>query len=569
MDGSVYDPGMPTVPLRRPGRRHFVVCGDDALTYRLVEELTGRHGEDVTVILPSRKRNYGPQLSRLANVRFVEAQELAEEAFHAARLTAARAVALVRQDDVGNIHAALRAQEVHPDVRLVVRMFNVRLGNRIQELFADCVVLSDASIAAPAFVAAALGEVDGNHVRHHGRTLYVASRETVPPGDVVCGLADTSGQRPVLLPTDGGSATIVLAMGTGPPPRPARRPAIAATLWRGVRPVVVGPLWLASLVLLAMIIGGTTAWAHLQRLSWPRAAYVMLLTAVGGGANPDPYGRLGEQITQVVVTLAGVALIPVATAAIVQVAVNARLASALNTPEPPPGDHVIVVGLGNLGSRIVRQLHDRGVPVVAIDTNEQAPGVATARARGITVYAGDATRPQTLRTAGVDTCRALIAAAHDDITNLEVAMEARDLRGDLRVVLRLFDGELAARVERHFGIPISRSVSFLAAPAFAAAMVQREVIRTIPVGRRVLLLAELPVAAGSRFAGQPVRLAEDGGSARVIAVRAGTDTAWQPAADMPVPAGARLLIVATRTGLGRVLAGTVPPETGLEAVGVS
>ncbi len=74
--------------------------------------------------------------------------------------------------------------------------------------------------------------------------------------------------------------------------------------------------------------------------------------------------------------------------------------------------------------------------------------------------------------------------------------------------------------------------------------------------------AELPVAAGSRFAGQPVRLAEDGGSARVIAVGAGADTAWQPSADTPVPAGVRLLIVATRTGHGRVLAGTVPPETG-------
>ncbi|HKS51415.1 MAG TPA: hypothetical protein VJS67_06060 [Pseudonocardiaceae bacterium] len=33
-------------------------------------------------------------------------------------------------------------------------------------------------------------------------------------------------------------------------------------------------------------------------------------------------------------------------------------------------------------------------------------------------------------------------------------------------------------------------MSFLAAPAFAAAMMQRQVLATIPVGREVLLLAE-------------------------------------------------------------------------------
>ncbi len=36
------------------------------------------------------------------------------------RITSARALALLRQDDVGNFHAALRARELNPDIRLVV-----------------------------------------------------------------------------------------------------------------------------------------------------------------------------------------------------------------------------------------------------------------------------------------------------------------------------------------------------------------------------------------------------------------------------------------------------------------
>ena len=50
------------------------------------------------------------------------------------------------------------------------------LGHGVRVLFHNCAVLSDAAIAAPAFVASALGEVAPSYVRLPGRTLYVAER---------------------------------------------------------------------------------------------------------------------------------------------------------------------------------------------------------------------------------------------------------------------------------------------------------------------------------------------------------------------------------------------------------
>ncbi len=89
------------------------MCGDDALAYQLVEELVTRIGDEVTVILPSVQRNLGPRIAALPKVRVIEAPDLSEGAFRAARVEQASAVALVGQDDVGNIHAALRAQELN------------------------------------------------------------------------------------------------------------------------------------------------------------------------------------------------------------------------------------------------------------------------------------------------------------------------------------------------------------------------------------------------------------------------------------------------------------------------
>ncbi len=65
-----------------------------------------------------------------------------------------------------------------------------------------------------------------------------------------------------------------------------------------------------------------------------------------------------------------------------------------------------------------------------------------------------------------------------------------------RIVVRLYDDDLAERVQRTIGDTVSRSTSYLAAPAFAAAVLDHQVLRTIAVGRHVLLLAE--VAADGR-----------------------------------------------------------------------
>jgi hypothetical protein len=137
-------------------RDHLIVSGEDALASRVVEELTTRYG----------------------------------------------------QDDLGNFHAALRAQELSPGLRLVVRIFNTRLGEWMNTFFTDCAVLSGSSMAAPSFVAAALGEPAPSHVRVAGRTPYVVRSSAIDPRHVICGLAMTDDPlSPALLPPTPGTPT--------------------------------------------------------------------------------------------------------------------------------------------------------------------------------------------------------------------------------------------------------------------------------------------------------------------------------------------------------------------------
>ncbi|MER7004707.1 NAD-binding protein [Dactylosporangium sp. NPDC000555] len=559
--------------------KRVVVCGDDPLALRLIEELIQQYGVHVTAILPSAGRRHGPEIERLLaehGGRLVEAERPDTEAFERADLAGADALALVKQDDIGNLDAALQAQEVNSRIRLVIRMFNLRLGQSVRRNFADVRVLSDAQMAAPAFASEALGEVAPVHVRVAKRTLFVARRTEVRPDDVVCGLARTDGtDEPELLPE--GQADLVLAVANGErgttvlarderlePRGRARRDGLRRW-WRRqlhspvrtLRGLVSRRLWVTAAVLLAVLAIGTAVIAHYKQVTWWDAAYVTLLSELTG-ASPDLESHWPEKLVTTLLGLVNVALIPVITAAVVEAVVNARLAIALGRLREPVSNHVVVVGLGNVGTRVMHAFVDLGVPVVMIDRNENARGAQAARERGVPIIVGDASSPETLRAASVDTCRALVVVSTDDQANLAAALEGRALKPDLRVVLRLFDGRFADRVQRAFGITASRSVSYLAAPAFAAALLEREVIGTIPVDRRVLLLAEVPVCAGSQLDGRPVAAAQEAGGVRVLAVATDEDrqTVWAPPAAYVLRADDLLTVATTRLGLANLLART-------------
>ena len=73
--------------------------------------------------------------------------------------------------------------------------------------------------------------------------------------------------------------------------------------------------------------------------------------------------------------------------------------------------------------------------------------------------------------AGIRRAEAVLAVTDDEAVNLEISLVAKDANPGVRVVARVFDHDLAGRVERRLKLGATRSVSMLAAPAFAAAAV--------------------------------------------------------------------------------------------------
>jgi len=282
--------------------------------------------------------------------------------------------------------------------------------------------------------------------------------------------------------------------------------------------------------------------------------------------NVDPDVAPAElKLYAIVLSVVGAAIVAVLYALITDAIVRSRLLQTLGRRSVPPDihDHVIVCGLGSIGYRVALEIIERGVPVVAIEPDENGRFVAGARALGIPVVAGDARQKELLIQLGLERCRALVATTSDDLVNLSAALNARSVRQNLRVVVRLFDPDFAVRVQRGFRIRFTRSVSHLAAPAFAAAALGSEVLMTIPVGdRRVVLFSRVRVPEGSALAGRTVGSLDGAGTRRIVALmrrweegqdEAPATTAWLPRADRSLEPNEEIVFAATRAGLAEML----------------
>jgi Trk K+ transport system NAD-binding subunit len=102
----------------------------------------------------------------------------------------------------------------------------------------------------------------------------------------------------------------------------------------------------------------------------------------------------------------------------------------------PRSDHVVVVGLGQVGLRLCMLLRECGFSVVAIDDQPDGENVGHARRLGLPVVIGRGADPSLLRRLSLDRALALAAVTADDLQNIKVALTVRAEAPGLRVVLR-------------------------------------------------------------------------------------------------------------------------------------
>lgn len=131
-------------------------------------------------------------------------------------------------------------------------------------------------------------------------------------------------------------------------------------------------------------------------------------------------------------------------------------------------NHIIVCGLGRTGFHVTMELLHRGEKVVVIESDDENRFLNIVRAAGAHALVGDAALAKNLADADLAHAAGLVSVISDDLRNLEIGLNARSLRNDIRLILRIFDREIAEEMKTRFHIHFAYSTSTLAAQHLVA-----------------------------------------------------------------------------------------------------
>jgi voltage-gated potassium channel len=156
--------------------------------------------------------------------------------------------------------------------------------------------------------------------------------------------------------------------------------------------------------------------------------------------------------------------------------------------------HIVVCGAGRIGYRVTLQLRQLGHEVLVIERNGDAHFVSSLRERGVPVLIEDIRVRESMAHANIEHAQALVCATDDDLANINTALEARKRNKSIRVVLRLFDDELADRVRDALHVE-AQSASALAAPAFALSAIDPSILHSFYLEEHLMVVAKMKTDA--------------------------------------------------------------------------
>ena len=108
--------------------------------------------------------------------------------------------------------------------------------------------------------------------------------------------------------------------------------------------------------------------------------------------------------------------------------------------------HVIVCGFGRIGAVVAKELMVEGCDVVVVERELRL--VEELKLANIPHVAGDATKDESLETAGLSRAKALVSALSDDAANVYVTLTARQLNPGIFIVARSDAPEHSQRLMR-------------------------------------------------------------------------------------------------------------------------
>ena len=377
-----------------------------------------------------------------AGATVLRLEEPADSEIRLAMTPEVDAVMVISRDDRVSLRHAIVVEHVRPGVRLIVTVYNRDLGAELRRAVPNVRVMSMADVVAPSLAAACLGE-DLLSVRLSAGTVVAIRRGA--EGPVTSQLASHAHHPGELLVTNLRSLAHPFELS-------------AKTLLSGLLGFVF--ILISDSVVIALELHESVA----------DAVYAATKTIVTVGSSQRiDNGPAWLKLYSAAMMLAALAFTAVFIAGLIDRLLDRRLVAIVGPRTMPRKDHVVVVGLGQVGLRLCMMLRALRVPVVAVEIDPDADNIRRARQYAIPVVVGRGSSRAVLQRLSLGRARALAAVTSDEIENIAAAVAALAIRENMRTVLRAGSGDVLDETRALFRIGAVRDVYRIGGTLLAAA----------------------------------------------------------------------------------------------------
>ena len=352
-------------------------------------------------------------------------------------------VAVMLHSDIEALRYSLAVEHIKPGVRLFVAIFDRSVRHEMERTIPNIYVASPAFIAMPSIIASAL-------LPDHVGLARITSAQNVKWETASIRDGEVS-HKDFMIPASWKRKRLW-------------------SLFRGqlhsydsASRALLGGLAALVAVLLADM-------AVLQRTESLSHAFYSASAVISGVTAPEIPMEDWQLIQAGIFMLLTVIFIAIFGAGMVNHVLTGRRAGIVGRRVIPRSNHIVVVGLGQVGIRVCRELALLKVAVVAIEQDENARGVHLARDLNIPVVIGNASDIRTLNRARVAHSQAILAMGSQEQDNIAVAVAARTIASQTPIILRAGNNDAIAETRSLFSIGVVADVNGMTAAFVAEAL---------------------------------------------------------------------------------------------------
>lgn len=384
---------------------------------------------------------------RAAGAKVTHLRDPADRAIRRALEDDIDGVVVISKDDHVSLRIALVIENLRPGVPLVVTVFGRIVASQLQRAVQNVRVMSTAEIGVPSLAGPCFDE-----------SLLSVSRR--PDGFAGVRVGDDG---PELTPIE--------------PHVPRRRERLATNVGSVLHPFEASMrILLAGLLgFLLILVIETAVLAIALNVELVEAFYSATKTIVTVGPNPlvdDADAWL--KVFSAVAMLLALGFTAIFTAGVVDRLIDRRLTTIVGRRAVPRRDHVVVVGLGQVGLRLCLLLRELGVPVLAVEVDPDNHHVNRAKEYGIPVVLDRGGSRFLLKRLCLPRARALAAVTSNEIENISIVVAALGMQPELRTLLRAGRGEVVNETRSLFAIGVVRDTYRIGGTLLAAAALGSE-----------------------------------------------------------------------------------------------